>query len=162
MTKEIPLTKGKVAIVDDADYEELSKYSWYYEDHGYACRRKTFGYYESRKVYMHREIMKEAEDKVVDHINRDGLDNRRANLRIVSQSLNLFNSGVRVNNTSGFKGVSRSGERWRSRIYVDGKEKSLGVFDCKIEAALAYNESAKKLYGDHAFLNKIELEEDVI
>lgn len=161
MTKEIPLTKGKVAIVDKDDFDRLNKYKWYYEDSGYACRRKTFGYYDNKKVYMHREILGDITDKnVVDHINRDGLDNRKLNLRIVTQSHNMFNTGLRRNNSSGYKGVSKSGNRWRASIHIDGKSKHLGTFATKEEAARKYNEVALQEYGDIAYINEINNEGD--
>jgi len=160
LTRVINLTKGQTALVDSEDYKKLTEYEWYFEENGYACRRKTYGYYDSKKVYMHREVIGDIPPKmVVDHINGNKTDNRKDNLRVVSQSENAFNSGIRVNNTSGYKGVSKFEDRWRARIYINGKEKHLGLFTSKEEAAKAYNEVAKLHYDGVAFLNEIEMEE---
>lgn len=157
MTKEIPLTKGKIAIVDAEDFEWLNKYSWYYEDNGYACRRKTFGHYDSAKVYMHREILGYVPPvKVADHINGNRLDNRRDNLRKVTQSKNAINSPPRKG-TSKYKGVhwNKGYGRWVAKIEKEGAYYYLGQFDCEINAAIAYNKKARELFGEYAYLNKV-------
>jgi len=158
LTKEIPLTQGKVALVDAEDYESLTQYSWYYDENGYAYRRKTTGYHKSKLVSMHREILGYIpEGKVVDHWNRDKLDNRKKNLRITSQSNNAANSPPRKG-TSKFKGVYWSDiyKRWVSKIGKEGRYFHLGLYDCEINAAIAYNLKAIELYGDFAYLNKVE------
>ncbi|WP_181349431.1 Fis family transcriptional regulator [Thalassobacillus sp. CUG 92003] len=158
MTKRLPLTKGKFTLVDDEDFDWLNENSWYFEDTGcgYVCRRKKVGYRQYKKVYMHREIMKAKENTEVDHVNRSGLDNRKKNLRFTDRSKNMFNTGVKTNNTSGYKGVSRCGQKWRSRIYKNGKEIIIGCFENREEAASAYNQKAEELYGEFAFKNEIK------
>ena len=90
MAKEIKLTKGFVAIVDDEDYEWLSQWKWHYDK--YACRRKSTGYKQSKIVFMHREILGYEGELDVDHINKDRIDNRKCNLRLATRSQNLANT----------------------------------------------------------------------
>lgn len=99
MTKSIPLTRGKIALFDDEDYEELSKYKWFITK-VYASRHSG-----NKTVYMHREIMKTPENMETDHINGDVLDNRRENLRICTRQENARNIRGISSNTSGYKGV---------------------------------------------------------
>ena len=150
---EIPLTQGKVALVDDADYEELAKYKWHFAAKGYACRRK-----DGVIVYMHREITKAEKGFYVDHINHDTLDNRKSNLRCCSQSLNMANASLRADSKSGYKGVSwhTQKNKWTARIHVNGKGLHLGLFDSAHDAARMYNFWALDIFGEHALLNKIK------
>ena len=92
---------------------------------------------------------------VVDHINSDSLDNRRSNLRVCTVSQNNMNSAIGRNNKSGYKGVSwdKTNKKWRAGIKAKGKSVSLGSFNSKKDAARAYNEAAKKAYGEFAKLN---------
>ena len=149
----IPLTKGKSAIVDTASLEIVGGVRWHfipYSDTGYAGT--TFTKDGKRKVIrMHRAILSPPDDKEVDHINGDGLDNRLANLRIVSREQNQRNSKRRSDNTSGFKGVSLHGKsgKWQARIRIDGKQKSLGIFRTKEEAHKAYCDASKKYHGEY-------------
>lgn len=108
--KKIKLTQDKVALVDDADYKILSKVKWYArrDRNTFYAQRKNFIDGRWKIVLMHRFIMNPSDDMFIDHINRNGLDNRRENLRIVTHSQNHFNEKLRVDNTSGFKGVHRS------------------------------------------------------
>ena len=154
MAKEIPLTQGKVAIVDDEDYERLKGYSWQYNrKRGYAQRiAEKNG--KRAAVYLHREIMQPPPGMQVDHINGDKLDNRRNNLRIVTNQQNQYNSKSRKG-ISKYKGVSwhKTAGKWRAYIGVDGKFKHLGLFTDEKEAALAYDRAARELFGEYAKTN---------
>lgn len=151
MTKSIPLTQGKFAIVDDEDFEELNKYKWYFY-HGYAARTL----WPSRKnIYMHRNIIYVDSGMEIDHKNGNKLDNRRLNLRIATHSQNSKNQRIPKNNTSGFKGVTlnkRDGN-WTSQIKVDGKHIFLGNYVLAEDAALAYDKAACKYFGKFANVN---------
>lgn len=157
--REIPLTHGKTAIVDDVDFERLGIHHWSCCKAGYAMR----GFRDNGKmVYlkMHHAILgKPPQGYVVDHINGDRLDNRRCNLRFVTHQQNAFNTRKhRVENgTSRFKGVSymKDKHKWRSRIMIGGREKHIGLYGTEEEAALAYNEAAKSYFGEYAKLNEI-------
>jgi len=162
MTREVSLTKGRVAVVDEDDYVNLTKYKWYYDSNGYAYRRKTYGHYNSKLVSMHREVLDDVPNGlVVDHINRDKLDNRKSNLRAVTQSENAANSGPRTGGSSTYKGVhwSRQSKRWVSKIEKRGEYHTLGFFKIEEHAALAYNLKAVELFGDCAYLNKLSITE---
>ena len=155
--KEIHLTKGKVAIVDDTDFEGLSQWKWHAKlscGLWYAARAVTMA---GRKITirMHRLITNASDGMEVDHIDGDGLNNLRQNLRIVTRNQNRFNSRVRVDNTSGYKGVSlnkRTG-RWVAWIGYYGKHKNLGYFATPEMAAQAYDAAARELFGEFARLN---------
>jgi hypothetical protein len=154
---EIPLSKGKVAIVDDELYEYLSQWKWFYHKNGYAMRSyRENGKY--KKERMHRSVLRAPDGYDVDHINGDKLDNRKSNLRSATRSQNNYNKSVQRNTTSGFKGVSWSKQRnkWRSRIFVDKREMHLGFFEYKIDAAMAYNEAALKYHASFANLNTLD------
>ncbi|KVN18051.1 hypothetical protein WT08_02060 [Burkholderia sp. MSMB1552] len=91
---------------------------------------------------------------IVDHVNRNRLDNRHANLRQATTNGNAQNTSLAKNNSSGFKGVSRAAHgKWRARIWVDGQERFIGLFDTREQAAAAYDAEAKKLHGDFASPN---------
>jgi hypothetical protein len=166
MSREIRLTKGRVTVVDDDDYEWLSQYKWQTlqrADGSVAAMRKTSSREPSSKrtVFMHRAITKAAPDMVVDHINHDTLDNRKCNLRVCTDSQNTKNCKASKSNTSGYKGVSRyvDGKRWFAQITVNWKHFHLGIFDNKHDAARAYNEAAIIYHGDFCYLNHITEEE---
>lgn len=156
--KKIPLTQGQFALVDDADFKWLSQWKWF----AHKCRNNWYarGYLYSRNgkktsIHLHRLLMRPPLKMVVDHINGNGLDNRKLNLRICSQAQNIWNTGKRKTNTSGFKGVSYDKQRlkWRSRISRNKKEVWLGYFNSKKEAALVYNRFVKNNRDKFAFLN---------
>ena len=165
MSKKIPLGKsGMFAIVDDEDFEMLSQFKWYAgkdsrTDTHYAIRNAS----GSGSPRMHRLIMKVNGSKVhVDHINLDGLDNRRCNLRVCTQSQNAYNGKKYKSRrdkkmSSQHKGVcwdSQSG-KWLACGYMNNKNINLGRFDKEIDAARAYNKFAKKHYGEFARLNDV-------
>jgi hypothetical protein len=106
---------------------------------------------------MHREIMGAAEGQVVDHINHDGLDNRRCNLRVCSHAENVRNQRGQRGRSSGYKGVSRDRRlgKWRAQIWHNGKHTYLGLFESEAAAARAYNAKARDLFGAFAYLNEV-------
>ena len=104
---------------------------------------------------MHHVILPLKDGLQVDHINGNRLDNRKENLRLVTKSQNMMNRGVQKNSTSGYKGVNEHQGKWRAYILENGKQKHLGVFEDKKEAARAYNKMAKLLHGEYAVLNKL-------
>ena len=161
MSKKIQLTQGKYAIVDDEDFEYLNQWKWYCHKCPsgicYATANiKIDGNYTSFR--MHRLIMKVYDKKVfIDHIDHDGLNNQKSNLRESTQSENQRNRGKQRNNTSGFKGVfwNKKAKKWIPAIRINGKMIALGCFDCKIKAAEAYNFAAIEYHGEFAHLNQI-------
>lgn len=150
--KTIRLNDGYEAIVDDEDFTFLSQWSWSYDGKGYARRNEQMPDGRQRTIRMHRVIMGSPPGDV-DHINRNSLDNRRENLRAVTHTQNLFNSGAHKNNTSGFKGVSFSNRdrKWRAEIRIGaGRRLSLGYFDTAQDAAAAYAKAAAQHHGEFA------------
>ena len=149
----ISLTRGKHAIVDAADYPALSKYKWFAQptERGhtfYACRSR-----KGRALSMHRQIMKPPKGMVVDHINGNGLDNRRCNLRICTQLQNSQNTHRRRPGKSRFRGVFPRGEKWEAAIQHNGEQMYLGLFDEEVAAAKARDRKALELAGEFAVLN---------
>lgn len=151
----IPLTKGKHTIVDPEDYEQQSKHKWY-ANRGdskkipryYAVRQKN-----KKALLMHREIMNCPKGMEVDHINGDTLDNRKANLRICTHAENSQNSKGKHNSTSQYKGVWSKDGKWAAKIgYMKG-DKYIGSFPHEVMAAKAYDDSAKRIFGEFAWLN---------
>jgi len=152
--KEIPLTQGKVALVDDDDFEWINQWKWRFDSGGYAVREVN-----NTSFYMHRFIMDTPKGMQTDHINRDKLDNRRENLRICNASQNKINEDLRSTNTSGYKGVGyitnkrKRNKRWVATIWKDYKAICIGYFHTPEEASLAYNKKALELYGEFAESN---------
>jgi hypothetical protein len=156
--RKIKLTRGKYAIVDNDDYQRLNKYKWYIKFNGYNyyAQRTEKNNGKRRKILMHREIKKPPKGLVVDHINRDGLDNRKANLRCATQIQNTWNSLRGMNSgKSKYKGVSWSKEhnKWRAAMCHYGGKIHLGYFSDEIQAARVYDKAAKKYRGRFAVLN---------
>ncbi len=163
--KKISLTKNKVALIDDEDYEQLVKYNWCFTK-GYAGRaivipnsynRVTCPKGKSRPVLMHRQIMNPPKGMEIDHRDGNGLNNQRSNLRLCTHSQNLKNQIIPKNNTSGYKGVrwNKPNKKWDSRIMLNGKSIHIGVFKNIQDAALAYNMKAKELFDEFAKINEI-------
>lgn len=148
--KKIELTQGKYAIVDDADFDYLSQWPWYFNK-GYAVRGNP------DRILMHRVISGAMNGEDTDHINRDKLDNRRSNLRCVTRAQNAVNRPKQSNNTSGYKGVSwhKYHKKWVAFVVFSKKTKTLGYFSSKEDAALAYNKGDLAIQGHTAFLNEI-------
>ncbi len=149
----IPLTKGKFAIVDRAKYEELNNKKWYVQkgDGLYAIHR-----HKGKTIWMHRMLMNAPREKKVDHRNNDGLDNRKENLRLATNSENNKNRRkMKGKFTSKYKGAFWDKRRkcWVARIYVNGKLIHIGSFKNEIEAAKAYDAAARKYHGEFAKLN---------
>lgn len=152
--KTIKLTQGKETVVDDEDWLWASRFNWYYSKSGYALRKssRAIGH---KNIYLHKEIMCVLDSVEVDHINGDKLDNQKQNLRKCTHAENMRNSKMRVNNTSGYKGVVRIGKNglWRAQINIDGKcVFIMNSYDPK-ECAEAYDKAAKEYHGKFANLN---------
>ena len=149
----VPLSQDLYALVDPADIPLVASWVW-------SARRKTRNIYavrndksgsKARTVSLHMHILPPTPGYVVDHVNGNSLDNRRANLRYATNQQNLANAPVRKDNTTGFKGVSRlpSG-RYRATIRKDKKLHLLGIFDTPEAANAAYYAAAERLYGEFA------------
>jgi len=155
--KEIQLTQGKVAFVDD-DYESLSKHKWCADKGSYAfyavrnCRCTLGG--KRHSVRMHRQLMGTPLGMETDHQDGNGLNNQRYNLRVCTKAENQYNQRCRTGSNK-FKGVSwyKQTNKWQAQIMIEGKNVSLGYFDSEIEAAKKYDEAALRLFGEFAFLN---------
>lgn len=148
--KEIKLTQNKYALVDDENFEKLNKHKWYAfrgEKVFYAGRKKKIDG-KTHLIIMHRIINKTPKGKETDHINGNGLDNRRKNLRSCSHQQNAINRGLNKNNTSGYKGVSWSKKLKKWRVYIWNKNQIwLGTHSTRTGAYKLYLEACKKHYG---------------
>lgn len=160
---EIPIGNGYFAVVDADDYPRLSQFLWSVKIDKRDPRRTP---YAQTNIYgargqrtttsMHRLLLGDACAGLdVDHINRNGLDNRRCNLRVVSHAVNCRNRPKNRTNTSGYRCVSwhRRDECWQSWVWDGNRQVSLGYFDTAEEAAHAYDEAAVRILGDLAQLN---------
>lgn len=161
MSKTIMLTQGYIALVDEQDHEALAEYVWgaQVDRNGvYVCRmqrKAECGDDKPKKVYMHRQILGATDRRTdVDHINQDGLDNRRANLRSCSRSENNGNRR-KYRGTSRYKGVSwdSKNSKWLAQIHLSNRRRYLGRFVLEQDAARAYDAAALLQWGDFARLN---------
>jgi len=158
--KKILLTQGLFALVDDADYDELSQYKWCavkLRDLFYAVRNSPMKDGKSYLILMSRQILglKYKDKRQADHQNHNTLDNSRYNLRICTSQQNQMNKKSYRNKTSQFKGVywDRSRKKWLAQIQIKGRTKYLGLFPIEKVATTAYDLAAKKIFGEFAHLN---------
>jgi len=160
MKNKIPLTKGKYAIVDEKDYEYLMKWKWYAlksKNAFYAARRQKNSEKEEgdkeKLIFMHRVILDAPKGMEVDHINGEGLDNQRSNIRLATHAQNMANR--KPWGTSKYLGVywEKHRSKWRAQIRKSGKGKKLGIFKEEEDAARAYDVAAKKYHKEFANLN---------
>jgi len=153
----IPLTKGAVATVDAADYDEIAACMWHvksWRGKQYAMRTvKRNGV--KRTFYMHRVLMQPGPGLEIDHIDGDGLNNRRTNLRVVTRSQNQKNMRHHRDSLNPYKGIHRDKARqvWVGTIWVAPHNIYLGGFAEPKDAALAYDEAALRYYGPFALVN---------
>lgn len=152
--KEIKLTRGKVVVIDDEDFAFINQWKWT------ACKNGNTWYARrsNKGIYMHRVIMNAtSRNAVCDHINGDGLNNQKRNLRITNKSFNAANRRTpkSANNTSRYFGVTylKKSNRWRAYIVKNYRQTSLGCYDTAEKAALAYNKAAKEVHGEFAKTN---------
>jgi len=156
--KEIKLTQGKFALVDDDMFEELNQFKWYADKNKYTFYAKRNICINGKRTtsFMHRVIL-ELMDKNThcDHKDLNGLNNQKSNLRKCSNAENNRNQNPRTGCTSRFKGVcwNKKDRRWRVQIMVDGKINNLGNFKDELKAAITYDKAAKVHYGEFANVN---------
>lgn len=161
--KYLPLTRGKWSIVDDEDYERLSRWKWYLMDeapNGYAARTIHLRQGKTRVQWLHYEIMglrQAPRPFVVDHINGDRLDNRRSNLRYATWAQNAINRRPykKPGASSQYKGISYCHRRrvWRATLNFNNRRYHLGVFKKEYEAMVAYNCKVCQVAGEFAWVN---------
>jgi hypothetical protein len=165
VSREIPLTQGKVAIVDDCDYPRASKFNWSLAERRgklYAIRT-TAAEGKTERVYLHRYLLDAAQGAQVDHRDGDGLNNRRDNIRLATPLQNVRNrrKGDSGCTASRYKGVflqarhKHLNKPWFARIGLEGGHLNLGSYHSQEEAALAYNAAAIKYFGEFACLNVV-------
>jgi hypothetical protein len=160
LIKKIKLSQGKYALVDNEDHEHLDQFSWHYlrapkDSYGYAvCSTPPY-----RNKKMHRVILNAKKGQIVDHINHDGLDNRRKNLRIVTASES--NRNRRTKNRYGYVGVHKTKDHngvekyWIARITVAGERLYLGTFPTALEAGRAYDKAIDKYHNGIGVKNNV-------
>jgi HNH endonuclease len=164
--KEITLKQGSITLVDDEDFEMVSKFKWSETEKGH--RRTTYARGQVFKAgtsgmyttSMHRFVLglERGDGLIVDHINGNGLDNRKCNLRICTLGQNAQNVSLRRNNKTGYTGVRFREERgvWVSEIRFNRKAEKLAYTRCKHLAALKYNKKAIEYFGEYAKINDVE------
>ncbi|MCJ7676076.1 MAG: HNH endonuclease, partial [Sedimentisphaerales bacterium] len=158
--RRIRLAGPKYAKVDPADYKRLRGYEWLVKKRRknfYALRHSVSGKTGKESlIYMHQEIIEVPEGMVIDHINRDGVDNRRANLRAATHSQNMCNRRKRLGTThSKYRGICwrKKDRKWQAKIGFEKKRIHLGTFSNEIDAAKAYDRAARKYHGEFASPN---------
>lgn len=153
--KKIKLSQNQFTLVDNKDFKYLNKFNWYVHSGGntvYAARNSKTINGKRKTIWMHKEIMKTPKGMETDHIDGNGLNNQRKNLRICTKSENQHNRSKYKCNTSGFKGVSWhiGHKKWGASIQSSGKQIYLGYYDSKIEAYNAYCNACTKYHRDFA------------
>lgn len=157
--KQIPLSGlagyGRFALVDDEDYEYLSQFMWSIDNYGYANRARKIEKNVWRPKRMHHDIIPSKNGQIVDHINRNRLDNRRENLRICSSTESIRNRGLNKNNSTGYKGVyyNQKRSKYQAYITVNRRHIYLGAYDNPTDAARAYDKSAVENFGEFSSPN---------
>ena len=157
---EIPLSQGKVALIDDADWEFVSGFKWYaFKDKNTFYARTNVRRADGTRttIKMHRLLLGLTDPLVqADHIDGNGLNNRRSNLRACTNTENQWNTGAKINNTSGFKGVCWRADmgKWVAKIKVNGKMKHIGLFTTPEAAHAAYCTAAAELHGEFVNIGK--------
>lgn len=151
----VPLTRGYEAVIDAADVPLVEGYAWkaLVDTRRVYATTEVGGRKAKKSLRMHRVIMDAPSGVDVDHIDHNGINNRRSNMRFCTRSENLQNQRKRLDNTSGFKGVhyyKRTG-RWRAYIMRDSKERHLGYFDTPEQAYAAYCRASEYLHGEYGF-----------
>ena len=151
--RHIPLTQNKFATVDTADYPDLNKHKW-------TAARSPNTFYAVRsqggkQIRMHRQITNAPNHLVVDHIDHNGLNNTRENLRLCTKAQNAKNQRKQKGTSSIYKGVcyNKKEKKWRARVHKNGKTYNLGDYKNEIKAAKAYDQKASALFGQYAHLN---------
>jgi hypothetical protein len=159
MPQLISLTRGQFAIVDDADFDELSKFKWHSKHNPNDDRWDASRVVDGRIVKMQQVIMGKRDGMQIDHINHNSLDNRRQNLRFCTGSQNCQNRRKKRGGKFEYKGVFQNRQgKFTVRIMIEGKRKSIGTFRDLVNAADAYNRAALENYGEFALLNAIKEE----
>ena len=148
----VPLTRGYEAIIDAADVGKVERYVWHamVKSHTVYAVRSDYSTGKMQKIGMHRAIAGAEEMQIVDHIDGNGLNNRRANVRIASVSQNCMNRKRAKNNTAKFKGVTyhAKDQKWWARIMANGRRVSLGYFETAAEAGAAYGHASNLMHGE--------------
>ena len=154
--KHLPTQQGIFSFVDDENFDDLTKHKWRAKKDGHTFYADTNIKRDGKyvKVALHRLIMSAPLGMEVDHIDGNGLNNQRINLRLCTKGQNQHNRR-RQSNKSGYKGVvwHKRTRKWQAQIMSDGKYKYLGVYYCLVKAAKAYDKAAKEYFGDFAKLN---------
>lgn len=154
--KEIKLSQGEMAIVDDCQYDELMKYKWisFIAPHTTYARGAFKSDGKRKMIFMHRYLLDNiCNGMQVDHIDGNGLNNQMSNLRICTQTQNHHNQKLRKDSVSRYKGVAKSGKKYRALIRIEKKLKCLGTFSTAIDAAKEYDRAAKYHFGEFAKVN---------
>lgn len=157
--KKLHIIRDIYVTVDDEDYDYVKQFHWFYYNTGYAFRCTYHGYVngkqQRKQILMHRDLMKPGTGMDVDHIDGDGLNNSRSNLRVATRAQNMYNKRKQHNNKSGYIGVhwSKEKNKWRAVIRYLNKEQFVGYFDDIVKAAKARDLKALELHGDFAMLN---------
>jgi len=156
--KQIKLTQGKFTLVDDEDFEELNQFNWYANKklNTFYAVRNEYNKGKHKTLFMHRVVLRLTNSNIkCDHINHNGLDNQKSNLRTCTHSQNQRNSRNRIGTTSKYKGVHfcKQANKWRVFIMGNKKQIHIGYFKNEIEAAKKYDEFAILHFGEFANLN---------